>query len=235
MKKIVIDLSDDVASTKQKLKQKKDQNIVLPDEKNSHTEPCKPQYSDISDSETMDIRNNMEPSIKKEEKMYNALPYDDHKYSRICFYGSGVTEDAAKGEEEKAVENGNSNEISVPKEDSSAKVDLKPKSKPVPNLLPKNSHRFKQNIGLRQIAPAHFQKHTTVPSSSSPSVFLQAPDVIRPTPRQIMRPIPRQIMQPISQPHLFLTPQIPINFNASVRFIHPQPVYYIQYCEPPKQ
>ncbi|XP_031626014.1 uncharacterized protein LOC116342506 [Contarinia nasturtii] len=237
MKKCRLDGSA-VVKKQQKRKRKNSKNIVSPDENN--TEPCKPQYSDISDSETTitTSSHSTESNDKNDETIYHQLPYDDHQYTRICFYGSSINEDASKVEEKKAIEIVNTVDevigtISKPNDDEELK---QPNRNQVPNLLPTNiAYRFKQNNGLRQIAPTQFtQCFKTVVSSatSSATTVHQAPTIIRPIPRLAPRHIPPLMTRP--NPRLFYTP---INFSAPVHVlqgsvIH-QPVYYVQLYQPP--
>ncbi|XP_055298185.1 uncharacterized protein LOC129566354 [Sitodiplosis mosellana] len=206
------------------------------------TEPCKPQYSDISDSETTTTESSFNSTesmpavavVKNEERPVSyQLPYHDHQYSRISFYGSGMVEDSAKVDETKPVkseETVSTNTQTMPKANKHTIKSLLKKTMPVPNLLPTIPHRFKQNNGLRQPSPVCFMQHTI--SSTSTITTVQAPTVIRPIPR----PIP-----PRPSPSVFVSAPMPISFNAPVAMLHHHhqgpvirhPVYFIRFCEPP--
>lgn len=86
----------------------------------SSTTPCKPKYSNTSDTDTaespaksdvslvsnadMNIASKFVPAVEIDKKPIGLqLPYHDHQYSRISFYGSGITEENEKKQENVSV------------------------------------------------------------------------------------------------------------------------------------
>lgn len=208
------------------------------------TEPSKSQYSDISDSETtanssINSTESMpaDAVVKSEERPTYQLPYHDHQYSCISFYGNGMGEDSSKADETKSsnppIEPKANTQTALKTNKHTVKHLLKSTSSPksIPNSLPSTfPYRFKQNNGLQQPSPVCFVQHSI--STTSTVTTVQASTTV-------YRPIPRPIPQP--HPSVFVTS--PIGFGAPVmmlnRPVHQgsvirQPIYYIRLCEQPQ-
>lgn len=156
-------------------------------------EPVEPHYPNYMESIESVI--NASTKIKKPKQapapvkaaMSNQLPYHDHQYSRVTFYGSGMDTIGMKAQENAAKEE---------------KVPAQPKTKaPKPKPKPKQkvakvqavkkprqksrsrakpiSYRFKPNNGLQQSAPVYF-----VPATSATYTDTQhTPPVVRSMPQ----------------------------------------------------
>lgn len=180
----------------------------------------------------------------------NQLPYHDHQYSRITFYGSGMNtsetkaqENSVKKEEEEEVKQPTQLKLKIPKrlidKAQNVKTTTKPsqKSEKKPRQKsekkpPRKSHQvicpmpivyhFKPNNGLQQPTPAYF-----VPSIPSTSSALTASQYTPPVVRTIHKPLPSN----------YVHAPVPLHFRAPVTFVQgpviQQPIYYLL-CNPKK-
>lgn len=232
------------------------------------SEPSEPQYSDISDSETTTAESSFNSTestmptvaeVKKEEKPLG-LPYDDHQYSRISFYGSGITEG-----EQKTVEN--STEVDETKPDKGEEIvstntqtaskannhtinsllDLTPTPAarttvpmPMPTVIPMQVSSVKPVPNLLPSIPERFKRNKGI-RQPSPVHFMQhtMPNTSTVTTVQAPTTVIRPIARPVPQPNPSIFVAAPLPFNAPVTMLQHQgsvnrhPVYYIRFCQPP--
>lgn len=196
------------------------------------SEPAKLQVADISDFEINTVANdsppktpqNDSPDRSEQSKPSHQLPYLDHQYSRISFYGSG--EDVPKEQpdtinDKKEMVSLNNTMPKIWNGNVSSGSILKAKVTPIPVRQPKPVFRFKPNNGLQQPAPAYYI-----------SSLIPAPPSIR-TPPTVIRSI-RQVNQSI-----FATSTVPLQFRSPVNVLQGtvmrQPIYCIHFVQPAQQ
>lgn len=226
-------------------------------------EPSEPQYSDISDSEitTAAATTTAEPSFngtdstmpteaetKQKEKPVNCqLPYDDHQYSRISFYGSGITEgeqkmakdlsnaDETKSDKTEEIVTTNAQTVSkANKHTINSLLQLTPRSAPkpsvpmpMPRVIPFSMQMpsVKPVPNLLPTIPDRFKRNNGM-RQPSPVHFMQhtmsGTSTITTVQAQnaIIRPIARQI--PYPNPNIFVAAPLPLNFNAPVTMFQQQ-------------
>lgn len=199
------------------------------------TENLKPEYSDISDSETTTSASETaskpkqnaisDISVQDHHKPCMQLPYFDHQYSRMSFYGSDMPEDLSKKREENKVM---PEEAPVPKNMEQPEHSVFNSGVCGGESLPRPKHvvvrpkpimyRFKPNNGLRQVAPAYYMPHYI--TTTSTSTAQSAP------------------VRTIYKPHasIFANSTIPTQFRSPVTVLHRpvihHPIYYVSFCEP---
>lgn len=201
------------------------------------TEPVESDYPNYMESIESVI--NASKKIKKPKQtpapaplqttMSNQLPYPDHQYSRITFYGSGMNTIGTKAQENAVKEE---------------KVPAQPKPKtPKPKIVKvqavnkprqKNrqtarakpvSYRFKPNNGLQQPTPVYF-----VPSTETTSTAYTVSSHTPPVVRSMLKPIP-------CRPCVYSNGAMPLQFQSPVTIVPgpviQQPIYYLL-CNPQK-
>lgn len=168
--------------------------------------------SDVCDSDA--TANSSTQSIESNSSDTNRgsqLLYHDHQYSRISFYGSGMTDvnenDKPKKETKQEIQ-----PIVEPAED-------KPEPKPMPKLIPANvTYQLNASNIIQQTKPAFYIQNLIASTSTRPSPI---PTVIRPIPQRNHR--------------VLVTSPVPMSLNTPhniwPRPIIQQPLYYIRFCE----
>lgn len=240
-----------VALKPRKLNRNKIKEVDSANQNVGKTEHSKPEYSDISDTETKTDG----PVTYDKNQAPVGLPYSDHEYSRISFYGCGVGEETLNAQEKppaQNIETSGTNNITkfvpqiVPpkiasiffaKHNTNANCSLlKPRPmpapqprlaqaqqpRPVPALQPIVYH-FKPNNGLRQPSPANFVQNANTTSLLANN---WRTDVCN---TSMIRPVS------YANQSIFVNSPMPVNFAAPViqRPIVRQPVLFV--CETSKQ
>lgn len=196
-------------------------------------EPNYPNYMESIESVINASKEVMKPEPKpiikqiKVNTNQNQLPFHDHQYSRITFYGSG---DLSETKSQETVESN---------EKTPAKTEVKARKRPVQaKKMPSQTaiskplqkshqvirpkpmiYRFNPSNGLIQPTPAYF-----VPSiASTSSTFAQ----YTPTVAQSNHG---------SVPNIYANATVPLQFKTPVRIVQgsaiQQPIYYLQFCKP---
>lgn len=187
-----------------------------------------PEYSDISDSETTVNSSTgsveSKPNYANGEKFGCQLPYLDHQYSRISFYGSGENEAPPTPT---VIENNEKSSQAAQKgthKCSKRAVNslLKSESEPMPNLVPVNvTYRLTEPNIIRQTTPAFYIRNLIPNASTASSAPVPIPTIIRPIPQR--------------HHSVVVTSSVPMTFNAPLNIwptpMMQQPLYYIQFCE----
>lgn len=166
--------------------------------------------------EPVDLSKSTINEIQNDKISRYQLPYLDHQYSRISFYGSGIIDDAAKmqsksnhcGKEGSNTKKQTAQEI--------GNIGSNAQQKSMPSLL----HCGQQSNTLQQTTPANYIQNLSNQTTTTNCVQVQP----------IARPIPQR------NQNLVMTSAIPMNFNAPITFwqrpIIQQPFYYIRFAEP---
>lgn len=205
-------------------------NQIPTEQTGTEAKTKKPEYSDISDSETTDPSSEKAAIPKDQDKPIMQLPYFDHQYSRISFYGSDITDDQSKNESNKTITEEN---ISLPNKTEQPIYSvfkgnirsggglLKPKQVQVVRPKPV-IYRFKPNNGLRQSTPAYYVPHYITNSSTMVTQPLTVQPYYKPN------------------PNIFASSAIPTQFRSPVTVLQGSvihhPIYYVSFCEPkPRQ
>lgn len=229
------------------------------------TDLPKPEFSDISDSDAVENQTEnlqLQPTsegveIGQIQKSFGLqLPYDDHQYSRISFYGSGIAEEHTKIQESVPAHSSQKSDADKPMA-KSKKIARKIVTKSAPKCVPKivsgsllkqnrNGgesllkprlvpsiqplvYHFKPNNGLRQTSPANYM----------PSIITHAPSTVQNSDRATtVHSVNVNMIQPVSYSNQSILVNSPVRFSAPVTVlqrsvIHP-PVYYVGLCEAPK-
>lgn len=214
------------------------------------TEMDYPSYMESIESVINASKNVMKPKPKPapaQTATSNQLPYHDHQYSRITFYGSGMNTSETKAqesvvkkeEEEKPIQLklkipkrlvGKAKSVKTTKKSSQKsekkprkKAEKKPRQKPHQVVCPMPIvYHFKPNNGLQQPTPAYFV--SSIPSTLSAH-----------TAGQYTPPVVRTIQKPL--PSNYAPAPVPLHFRAPVTFVQgpviQQPIYYLL-CNPQK-
>lgn len=194
------------------------------------TEPVKPDYPNYMESIETVINastKNQEPKpAPAQTAVINQLPYDDHQYSRITFYGSGMNTIETKAQENAVKEEKvpAQSKTKMPKRMiGKSRTVNKPRQKPRQAVRAKPiSYRFKPNNGLQQTTPVYFVPSITTTTSTY-------------TASQHTPPVVRSLLKPL--PCIYSNAAAPLHFQAPVTFVPgpviQQPIYYLL-CNPQK-
>lgn len=165
-----------------------------------------------------DSKRESKPQPRIQMKMSNQLPYQDHQYSRITFYGSGDVAEI-KAPETVAVNKTENSPIQtkVKQANGKAKAVKKPPQPTHQVIHPKPIiYRFKPNNGLQQPAPVYFVPST---ENAKSNVICNTPPIIR----QIQRPMPK----------IYANGTVPLHFKTPVTIVQGSsiqpPIYYLQF------
>lgn len=229
------------------------------------TDPPKPEFSDISDSDAVEKQTEnlqLEPTsngveIGQIQKPIGLqLPYDDHQYSRISFYGSGFAEEHTKTQENVPAPSSQKSDAEKPMA-KSKKIARKMVAKSAPKCLPKivsgSLHKQNRNGGESLLKPRlmpslqplvyHFKPNNglrqTSPANYMPSIITHAPSTVQTSDRPTaVHSVNVNMIQPVLYSNQSILVNSPVRFSAPVTglqrsMIH-QPVYYVGFCEAPK-
>lgn len=202
------------------------------------TEPVEPDYPNYMESIETVINASTKAKKPKpapapapvQTTMGNQLPYNDHQYSRITFYGTGMKTIGAKVQEnpikeEKVPAQPRAQKMPKPLIGKAPTVN-KPRQKTRQAVRAKPiSYRFKPNNGLQQPTPVYFVPSIAATTSTYTACQQHTPPVVQ----SVLKPMPC----------IYANGTMPLQFRAPVAFVPAggpviqQPIYYLL-CNPPK-